>query len=69
MQKLQYKCAIKGINFMVVDERYTSKACSKCGHIHKDLRGNKIYKCSNCGIVLDRDVNGCRGILIKTICQ
>ena len=64
-QRLEYKCRIKGIELKVVNESYTSKTCSKCAHYNKDLGANKIYNCDNCHIKIDRDVNGCRGILIK----
>ncbi len=49
----------------MVDERYTSKVCSNCGNVKEDLKGSEIYDCSNCMCVMDRDVNGCRGIYIK----
>jgi putative transposase len=41
----------------MVDERYTSKICSKCGNLKEDLGGNKIYKCNECKMEIDRDVN------------
>lgn len=65
-QRLEYKCKIKRLGYKVVDERYTSKVCSNCGWLHKNLNGNKKFKCGECGIQVDRDVNGCRGIYIKS---
>jgi putative transposase len=47
-----------------VDEAYTSKTCSKCGKINYQLKGQKIFNCS-CGLKIDRDYNGARGILLK----
>ena len=29
--------------------------------------GKEIYECGNCDVIMDRDVNGSRNILIKTI--
>lgn len=65
--RLKYKCAIKGCNYINVPENYTSKVCSCCGYYKKDLGGNKVYNCLNCGVEMDRDVNGCRNILIKSL--
>lgn len=65
-QRLQYKCNINKINYKVIDERFTSKMCSCCGNCKEDLYGSKIYKCDECKMIMDRDVNGCRGIYIKS---
>lgn len=56
--KLQYKCAKYGIEFLEADKWYpSSKKCSKCGVIKKDLKlSDRIYTC-NCGLVIDRDLN------------
>ena len=64
-QRLIYKCKLHNIGMRVIDEKYTSKICSKCGWYNKNLGGNKNYKCNNCKINMDRDINGCRGIYIK----
>ena len=40
-----------------INEYKTSIKCSKCGNEHKTLGANKIYKCENCGIEIDRDIN------------
>ena len=50
-----------------IDEKYTSKMCSKCGHIDHKLGGKKIYSCIECGLKIQRDYGGSRGILIKGI--
>jgi putative transposase len=52
---------------LVVDEAYTSKTCGRCGRINQNLGGKRIFKCPHCGLEIDRDVNGARNILIKTI--
>ena len=66
-QKLKYKCQTTNTKYTEVDESYTSKCCSKCGNCKNDLGSNKIYKCDNCGLVIDRDINGAKNILIKAI--
>ena len=64
-QRLAYKCKLNKTGLKVIDERYTSKICSKCGWSNDKLGGNKTFNCEECGIKIDRDVNGCRGIYIK----
>jgi len=66
-KRLEYKCIINRIPFRVINESYTSKICSNCGSIKDDLGANKKYKCNECKIKLDRDINGCRGIIIKSM--
>lgn len=55
---LEYKCKLKGIELVVVDRFYpSSKTCSKCGNINKDLKlSDRIYSCE-CGLSMDRDLN------------
>lgn len=65
-ERLKYKCVLKKIDFKVVNEMYTSKVCSCCGYYNKKLGGSRVYNCPQCGISMDRDVNGARGILIKS---
>lgn len=50
---------------VLCDEHYTSKTCEKCGNINKDLKDEKIYNCSKCGMYKDRDINAARNIFIK----
>ncbi|MDR5587549.1 RNA-guided endonuclease InsQ/TnpB family protein [Clostridium aquiflavi] len=57
-RQIQYKCKKNGIEFVEADKWYpSSKKCSCCGKIKKDLKlKDRIYKCS-CGFKLDRDLN------------
>jgi putative transposase len=66
-QRLEYKCGTRKRNHKVINESYTSKMCSKCGNEDLDLNSKKIYKCTSCNIKMDRDINGARGIFIKSI--
>ena len=66
-ERLKYKCQVKNCKYLEVDESYTSKTCSCCGNYKEDLKGAKIYECKNCNVVLDRDINGCRGIYFKSL--
>lgn len=66
-QKLKYKCKSLNRILMVVNESYTSKTCGNCGRQNKTLDGNKVFECNNCKIKIDRDMNGARNILLKTL--
>jgi putative transposase len=67
MERLKYKCSINKTGLAIIDEWMTSKMCSLCGNIKENLGGNKIYECSNCLAIIDRDINGARNIYIKSI--
>ena len=56
---MEYKCEWLGIEFIQVDRFYpSSKTCSCCGHIKKDLKlSDRTYICEECGLVIDRDLN------------
>lgn len=52
---------------IICDEAYTSKTCGNCGFIHQKLGSNKTFKCPQCGIIMDRDMNAARNILLRFI--
>lgn len=56
--KLISKCKQNNIELRIVDRFYpSSKTCSQCGKIKKDLKlSDRVYKCT-CGLVIDRDLN------------
>lgn len=49
-QMLEYKAEMNGQKVIVVDPKYTSQTCPKCGHIDKTNRNKKthLFKCKNC---------------------
>ena len=57
--KLLWKCLQLNIELRQVDRFYpSSKICSCCGNKKNDLKLNdRIYKCTNCGLIIDRDAN------------
>lgn len=57
-RQLEYKCQWKGIALVIADRFYpSSKKCSCCGLIKKDLKlSDRVYKC-DCGLEIDRDFN------------
>ncbi|KOY65379.1 RNA-guided endonuclease InsQ/TnpB family protein [Clostridium sporogenes] len=54
--KLEHKCKLFGVELRIVDRFYpSSKLCSCCGNIKKDLKlSDRVYRCE-CGNVVDRD--------------
>jgi putative transposase len=48
----------------LIDEYMTSKTCCKCKNIKQDLKGEKIYNCSECNLVIDRDINAAINIYL-----
>ena len=56
--KLTIKAKQLGIEVRIVDRFYpSSKKCSQCGRIERDLKlADRIYSCE-CGLEMDRDLN------------
>ena len=57
--RLETKAAQLRRMVVLADTFYpSSKTCSRCGHVKKELSlGERTYKCEECGLVMDRDVN------------
>jgi putative transposase len=66
-QTLKHLCFRYGSRLVRSSESFTSKTCTKCGHIHQTLGGSKWFKCPKCGHQLDRDHNGAFGYLLKAM--
>jgi len=58
-KQLKYKGKKFNCNIIVADRFYpSSKMCSQCGNIKKDLKlSDRIYCCEVCGLEIDRDLN------------
>ena len=56
---LTYKCSMNNIELRIASRFYpSSKTCSECGHVKKNLKLNeRVYKCPECGLEIDRDLN------------
>lgn len=67
--RLQQKCAQRGNRLILCTEEYTSKTCGRCGVIKTDLMREETYECGECGLQIDRDINGARNILIKVLME
>ena len=58
-RQICYKCQKYGMEFVEVPTFYpSSKTCSCCGCIRRDLKlSDRVYRCNECGLVIDRDLN------------
>jgi len=64
---LTYMAGLSEGVMVFVDPRYTSQLCSGCGElVPKDLAVS-VHICPHCGLVLDRDVNAARVVLLRGI--
>lgn len=65
---LIHKCKKYGIEVRQVSRFYpSSKMCSRCGHMKKDLQlSDRIYVCDGCGHTMDRDLNAATSLLRAT---
>jgi IS605 OrfB family transposase len=66
-QKLAYKAQQYKRKIIRVNEAWTSKTCTSCGNIKYDLGRKRIYKCDKCELIIDRDINGARNIMVRLL--
>ena len=56
-------CPLYGVELVKVNPAYTSRKCSRCGHIEKANRQGDKFKCRKCGLEEHADVNAAKNIL------
>lgn len=62
---IQYKADKFGIKVNVVNPKYSSQRCSKCGHIHEDNRQTQSkFECTSCGFTENADYNASKNISV-----
>jgi putative transposase len=66
-QTLEHLCNRYGSKLVRITEEYTSKTCTKCGHVHRKLGSSQNFVCPNCGYEIPRDFNGAVGIFLKAM--
>jgi putative transposase len=69
VQMLTYKCLLAGKALVKIDERDTSKTCSRCGHQKAMPLQKRTYRCGACGLVMDRDENSAVNILSRYLAR
>lgn len=69
VQMLHYKCLLSGKALVTLDERDTSKVCSRCGHKQPMPLWKRTYRCKNCGLIMDRDDNSAVNILMRFLAR
>ncbi len=65
VNQLTYKSDWCGKNILTIGRfEPSSKLCSNCGHIHKELTlKDRLFKCPNCSFEIDRDYQAAKNIL------
>ncbi|HLD81510.1 MAG TPA: RNA-guided endonuclease TnpB family protein [archaeon] len=61
---LYYKAVEAGSTVVFVDAKNTTRQCSDCGLMVAKALSERVHECT-CGLVLDRDLNAARNILIR----
>lgn len=64
--RLQYKADVENKLVYFVPENHTTKTCSSCGNIY-NIGISRIYECNKCGLIMGRDENSGKNILMKGI--
>ena len=69
VQMLLYKCLLTGKELHIINERDTPKTCHKCKCLQKMPLWKRVYRCPNCGLVMDRDENSAINIYQRFIAR
>lgn len=65
---LAYKAKLHGVPFVVVDARYTSQTCHRCGHCERANRQEQArFACTACGHSAHADVNAAQNIAARAV--
>ena len=67
IQKLKTKAEEYSSKVEIVTEEYTSQKCSNCNKCTR--MSDEIYKCKKCNYTCDRDVQGSKNILMKSLIE
>lgn len=65
LQRIKEKLEWYGIKVIEVNPAKTSITCSICGS--EGLRKGRLFKCNNCGIIIDADLNASRNIALRAL--
>jgi IS605 OrfB family transposase len=62
---LKHKCSERGVKLYIVNESYTTQACSNCGDLNQPI--DRSYLCNGCKMDIHRDANGAVNIGLKHV--
>ena len=62
---LRYKAESAGCEVVFVNPNNTTQECSRCHEIVKKDLSERIHYCKHCGLLMDRDLNASKNILMK----
>ena len=66
--KITNKAQEAGIKVILINPKYTSQRCSKCGYIDSENRKTQAeFKCLKCGFTENADYNASQNIALKDI--
>ena len=65
--QLRYKAESAGGRVIEVPPHMTSQVCSGCGTVVRKSLCERQHECPSCGLVVDRDVNAARNILMRDL--
>ena len=69
---LSSRCFDKGITLNIIDSWHTSKFCSHCGAVARnghDGSNYALFRCKECGVVVNSDRNASKNIAIKYLLE
>ena len=69
VQMLKYKCLRFGKELHIIDERDTTKMCHVCQQMQDMPLWKRVYRCPNCGLVMDRDENSAKNIYQRFVAR
>lgn len=69
IESLKWQCKKRGKHIVEISKWFpSSKTCSCCGNVKGDLTlSDRVYKCDECNVSLDRDLNAAYNILNEGI--
>jgi putative transposase len=67
IQYVTYKARRQGIAVSQIDEAYSSRTCSHCGHVRHSTPRGRVFACPGCGVQCHRDANGAANIVSQAV--
>jgi putative transposase len=64
---LRYKARQLGCKTGYIEEDFSTRTCSVCGHVHTSAPRGRLFGCSGCGATLNRDANGAANICSRAM--